>query len=236
MKPAVSVVIPWRGGCPNREEAFRWVLARYAESHPGWRIVVGSPGNDSWRKGEAVGRALCAASPGVVLVADADVWCDRLQEGVDQVLAGAPWSTPFSHVVRLSRPATRALLDGADRHALVANREAWLEWPYRHRTAGGAVILRREDARAVPIDPRFEGWGQEDEAWNVALATMLGPRQRLPGPLVHLWHPPAPRACREIGSETGLKLRGDYDRAAGNAEAMRAVLDAALTTPATSTC
>jgi hypothetical protein len=89
---------------------------------------------------------------------------------------------------------------------------------------GGVVVMRRETAQEVPIDPRFAGWGQEDHCLGFALHTLFGPCWRGTASLVHLFHPPAPRLDRKRGSGESWQLFRRYDRARRNPDHMRALL------------
>lgn len=102
-----------------------------------------------------------------------------------------------------------------------------IEPPYLGTEGGGIVVLRRELYEACPLDPRFVGWGSEDDSWGMALRTLHGPPLRIRQPLVHLYHPPQPRATRSWGSVEGRTLRKRYARASGNPSAMRSLIEEA---------
>jgi hypothetical protein len=72
------------------------------------------------------------------------------------------------------------------------------------------VVLSRESYAKVPLDPRFKGWGQEDESWALALGTLLGRSKRGLADLWHLWHDPAPRQSRDVGSQASMNLHRRY--------------------------
>lgn len=152
---AVSVVIPWRGGCPERERAFDFVRTQFAQKHPDWTLCVGTDASDGgWHKGAAVTDALASASGEIIVQADADVWCDDLAPAVAAVKNGAPWAIPHTLVKRLSSEATTALLTGQPwGHFPLAQQ------PYQGIPGGGMLIAPREVIRSIPIDPRFTGWG-----------------------------------------------------------------------------
>lgn len=216
---SVAVIVPYRDGCEHRARAWDWLRARYAAEHPGWELLDAA-GADPWVKAAAVMPAIAACHADVVIVADADVWCDELASAVDEVQAGWAWAVPHRGVHRLTDTGTAALLAGA----------LWEQQPLSERAylgllGGGIVIGHRDLLLSVPLDPRFVGWGQEDESWGLALATLLGPPHRGRGPLVHLWHPPQPRLTRRVGSDTGRRLRDRYVLANGDPNVMRALLN-----------
>jgi hypothetical protein len=205
VNPSVDVIVPWRGGCDHRSRAWAWVGARYAEVMPEARLVLAPAPAGPWCKGKAVAEAAALSTADVAVVADADVWCDDLPKAVAEVAGGTPWAIPHDKVLRLTADATVAVYDGAP----------WSERdveqrPYTGLYGGGIVALTPALLRAVPIDPRFFGWGQEDESWGLALHVLLGPPWRGDAPLLHLWHPPQERLDRRRGSREGWYLRRRY--------------------------
>lgn len=220
---SVAVLIPWRGGCPHRIAALGWVLARYVAL--GWPVIVGNHGEGPWRKALAVRAALERTDADVLVLADADCWTGGVLEAVERVEAGAAWAVPHRGVYRLTRAATAAWLAG-ERWADLADAPL-AEAPYRGFEGGGVTVVRREAYEACPLDPRFAGWGGEDETFGWALRTLYGPALRPTGyaPLVHLWHPEPQRATRSFGSLVGRDLRKRYARALNDPVAMTALLE-----------
>jgi hypothetical protein len=75
------------------------------------------------------------------------------------------------------------------------------------------------------MDHRFVGWGQEDQAWAIALKCLFGnPWRSQNGPLWHLWHPPQERMSREKGSLSSWDLYSSYRRLAANQKGMEELL------------
>jgi hypothetical protein len=216
----ITVVVPWRGGCEHRERAWGWVSSRYAQQHPQWDVVLAGAPSGAWSKARAVMPAVRHLADELVVVADADVWCAELEPAVAAVQAGAMWAMPHRQVIRLTETATAQL------HAGLA--EPWdlpAEQRYVGVHGGGIVIASRDVLLEVPLDPRFEGWGQEDQSWALALATLAGGCWRGTVPLAHLWHPPQQRASRARGSAANVALWTRYVAARGRPERMRELLD-----------
>lgn len=199
----VALVVPWRSGCPHRERAWEWVRGRLVEQHPGWDLVVGDGGTGPWRKGVAVAQALELTDAELLVVVDADIWTE-LGPAVRAVERGARWAIPHSRVHRLTAEASAEVLAGGP---LAGDLE---EAPYRGVAGGGAVVLHRSAWEQVPIDPRFAGWGGEDEAWAHALRRVVGRPVRLSARLWHLWHPPQERQSRRWGAPASQQLRTRY--------------------------
>lgn len=225
---SVAVLVPWRGGCPHREAAWEWVSARYAEHHPGWDLQRCEAPAGPWRKGAAVAPALEASRADIVVLADGDVWTDGLPEAVEAVVSGeAPWVCPHRLVHRLSEESTAAVLAGAGWQEL----EDFTQRPYEGFLGGGIVVASRETLLKVPIDPRFEAWGQEDESHAFALQALAGNPWRGAPDLVHLFHPPQDHRDRRRGSRENWALRQRYFKARRDPCAMRALIEEAVCQP-----
>lgn len=230
MTTPVTVIVPWEPGCPHRETAWAWVRSQWETEHPDWPIIEQRGNFPPWCKATAVLPAVEAAPDGIVIVADADVWSDGITAAVAAITDGSwNWAIPHRLVYRLNQPATAHLLEAspgpdATRDADLLDRSNLTQPPYRGVAGGGIVILTRTLALDIPLDPRFTGWGGEDHAWGYALRSLAGQPHRTPDPLVHLWHPPAPRIRRRVGSDTNERLRDHYWRARKNPARMRRLI------------
>jgi hypothetical protein len=221
-RKSVSVVIPWRPGCPHREAARAAVGERLAVAQPDWQVVDADCLDEEWNKAEAAITGVAASFGDVIVVHDADVWCEALPEAVQAVRNGAAWAMPHSQVYRLSPAATEAVLTKAA--TLDEARASTVERPYRGVDGGGIVVVSRATFEKVPPDTRFRGWGGEDESWAAALSTLAGPVWRGDAPLIHFWHPPQPRQSRSRGSEENYALHQAYRAARGNRARMLDVM------------
>lgn len=218
---SVAVLVPWRES-PQRARVWAFVRAKWKANFPAWGVVEGSCPDGPWRKGLAVADALANSVGDVLVVADADVWTDGVTEAVERVRAGAAWAVPHWQVCRLDQPSTEAVLNGSP----LRRPAGYDRQPYVGRIGGGMVVLSRALYERVPLDPRFEGWGQEDDAWAVALRAVAGKEWRGTADLWHLWHEPQPRMAYGKGSKEGVALLKTY-RDAAKARQIEAVLDEA---------
>lgn len=204
-RPEVSVLVPAR---LDRQRRDLWDFLRPRWEALGYEVVEGSCFGP-WRKADAVADALSHASSQILVVADADVWCDGVPAAVAKVKAGAAWAIPHYLVRRLTLPATlEVLASGA--WPTRRTTTTYAQPPYPGRPGGGIVVLSRESYERVPLDRRFSGWGQEDESWALALGTLLGKSWRGLADLWHLWHDPAPRQSRTAGNQAGVNLHRRY--------------------------
>lgn len=211
----VSVVVPMRGLDERRALLWEWVRARFAERHPDWQIVLGHDGRADGQpfcRSAAIIDGLRQADGGVVLITDADVWCDQFVAAVQAVADGADWCLPHGQYIRFTTEATDRILAGEDPAGLDLPGN-WEEEPYAQRP-GAVHAIRRDLALAVPPDQRFVGWGGEENAWGWALTALAGEPVRLDGRAWHLWHEPQPRQSRHVGNSANQALRQRYQRAA----------------------
>jgi hypothetical protein len=238
----VSVVVPWRSDHGPRAVVWAYVSAWWREHHPDWQLLVGEqPDGGPWCKAAAVAAALPSATGEVLVVADADVICDGVATamGAITVPPDAPaWAVPHRRVYRLTAAATTVVLAGgpmpdpgtaAARAAGRRPEPAGVEASYTGVAGGGIVVLPRDLYEAVPLDPRFVGWGQEDESWAWALTVLAGKPWRGTADLWHLWHPPVPigdggRMTRAVGNPAGYALMRRY-LSATTPDQMRGILD-----------
>lgn len=217
---AVAVVVPWRpGGCPHREAAWRWLRQHWASTYPGWEVIEGGCPDGPWIKALAVRDALAHTDADVIVLADADVWTEGVAAAVDVVAARGGWAIPHWKVRRLDEASTGELLAGAwfGPGASLARR------PYIGYPGGGISVLERELLDQAPLDPRFVGWGQEDQAAAAAWTTLGGKPWRGRDDLWHLWHPPQP-GPRPWGSPASAELWDRYRAAIGDAVQMTGLI------------
>lgn len=225
----VSVLVPAR---LDRQRQDLWDFLRPRWQAFGYEIVEGTCVGQ-WCKADAVADACSVARGDILVVADADVWCSGVPAAVDAVRRGAPWAIPHYQVCRLTLPATLHVLSTGiwpGRGTMIRRPDgppipAYARRPYPGRPGGGIVVLRRETYEQIPPDPRFRGWGQEDESWALALGTLAGRMWRGTADLWHLWHDPAPRQSSQVGNQAGFLLHRRYVQAARQPARMRSLVN-----------
>lgn len=208
--PDVDVLIPWRTDEGPRAEALYRLLIPWLNRKVmnGWYPVLVVAPDGPWSKGATLARASCVLSS-IVVVHDADVLCEGLPDAIEAVRGGAAWAIPHGDVIRLAS-------DGS------------VEEKHPGLAGGGIVVLTRKTFDECPMDPRFEGWGGEDESWACALTTLYGPPWRGDADLIHQWHPPAPRVSRRYGNRANEALRQRYLHANGHPDLMRRLVTEAV--------
>lgn len=220
---SVAVLIPWRdAGCKHRDRALVWVIARLAEH--GWPVILGHHHDGAWCKAAAIDDALTQTDAAVLVIHDADVWCNGLPGAVEAVQQGAAWAIPhraLKGIHRLTEDSTTRYLAG-DRDGLKLD-----ERPYDGVAGGGIAVVPRATYEACPLDPRFLGYGGEDESWGYALKALHGAPWRGTHTLTHLYHPPQERLTRQIGSNENHALRKRYARARFKPDRIAALIEEA---------
>jgi hypothetical protein len=210
----VSVIVPFRNDDVGyRGAAWHYVQCWWRRHHPGWQVVRGNLPDGPWIKALAIDDALARADGDVLVLADADVFGPGFSWAVDHVSRGThAWAMPHQRVHRLTLQASSELYAGGqlpnpgDRHRVHES--------YTGHPGGGAVVIPRASYQRFPMDPRFVGWGSEDDAAGMAWDVLLGPPWRPDqAPLWHLWHPPQPRIHRAWGSEASRDLCKRYKAA-----------------------
>lgn len=213
---SVSVIVPYRESDVARRISWRFLQGKWKAEHPDWQLVQDDCPTEEWVKADAVSEALKYAWGDIIVMADADVWCDGVSDAVRQVEScGADWAIPHLTVNRLTVAATLKVVMGDPF-------EYTLDEPsYEGVVGGGMFVMRRETYEQAPLDRRFRGWGQEDQSAGIAWTTLYGLPWRGIDPLWHLWHPPMERDSRAIGSKESRALWERYRSANHNRPRMR---------------
>lgn len=221
----VDLIIPYQGGGSLREANLHRLLDLWLDTFEGLRVHVGLLEEDApWCKGEALRRAAEAAEAPVRIVADADVWPDPacIAEAVRRLHSGrAPWVVPHGKVYRLDADSSRTWEPGGPRGT-------YERLPYQGVPGGGVFVIRPEDHRRVPMDPRFIGHGGQDIAWAHAADTLLGRHVRLRGPLIHLHHEVQPTKGDPVQGKANFLLMRRYAGAAGKPSQMARLVREAI--------
>lgn len=211
----LSVIVPLAGDCPHRARAWQWVRAQYN----GLEVCEGYGDPEAWCKADAVADGLSRSSGDLLVISDSDVWSEHLRSAIDAVESGEyQWAAPHRRVRRLTQTGTDQFLNGERDTALTSE-------DHHAVLGGGIVVLSRELYERCPLDPRFIGWGGEDQAWGAALRTLAGVPFVTRYPLWHLWHPPQQRMTRKVGNVANDELRGRYIGAKLQLRLMRELIE-----------
>lgn len=180
----VSILIPWRGGDPQRERVFEYVLAQWAQLPV--QVCIGEDDLDGpFNCSRAQNRAFKLADRRYLYMVGADTVPNRnsvffalnhLREPLYE-----PWIPVFSETAYYSQLSTNRILLGAD----PADEPLDYTLPF----CTGPVALTRDAYVATGgMDERFSGWGYEDAAFRQTLAGLFGAPPALPVTARCLWH------------------------------------------------
>lgn len=213
----VGLLVPWRPGDAHREAAWSLLKAHHLAAG---RTVIEGGCDGPWRKAVAIADALSRSTADLLVIHDADVLTDGLDEGIAAVHGGAAWAVPHWRVHRLA--------EGQQPGGVLA------QPAYPGYAGGGITVIRRDVYEDCPLDPRFAGWGQEDESLALALECLHGKPWRGSADLWHWWHPPQPRQSRVVGSDESKALHRLYKNSARNRTLMRELIEEAKSWQSTS--
>lgn len=191
----LSVLIPWGGDVADlwRARSFAWVMERYQNVLPDAEVVVGTSEQGQFNRSEARNHAFEQSSKDFLLVADADTLfhAEQIYHGLELLDQGAPWVIPYGigRYYNLSQGATERML-GLDPSSHIPEPSDPNEWEFALESWAGLLILSRAAWEKVGgYCTEFIGWGAEDNAFRHALDRRVGPFQRTPHWVGHLWHP-----------------------------------------------
>lgn len=213
-----SVCVPYRGDDDGwRDRNWAFVRDWWERSGIGPISTGDRPGafNRAAARNEA---ARAAGTWDVAVFADADTFMPDAQPILDAIALarGGGAVLPHDHYVALTSRGTSLLMRGDDWHG---------QTKYERVSAPlGIIVVSRAAWETVGgFDERWTDWGGEDVAFRIACST-LSTLTRLPGTLVHLWHPRDPAKSRYIASRGG-PLRDAYRKADGDPAALRKLLE-----------
>lgn len=182
----VAVVIPWRGGQPDRERHHETVRAHLRALLPDAVHLDVDSGHEPFSRAASrnLGVRLAQdAACDVVVLCDADTLVEEqpLRAAIDSADDGI-LHLPYVHFRGLSENGTRMYLGGTPGEAC--------ETDLAHAWATGGILVLTPSAwgRAGGMDERFIAYGFEDTAFRIAADALLGPTVKHEGTIWHLWH------------------------------------------------
>lgn len=212
----IPICVPYRGDGGHRDQSWAFVREWWTSLEIG-PVITGDVDGPFNRAAARNAAAHIAGSWDVAIFGDADTFMPdpapirRAIEGVDGRVV-----LPHDRYAALTSYGTRQLLRGRrwQRHVKYEREDVPL----------GIVVVSRQAWETVGgFDERFTSWGGEDVAFRSA-STTLSAVARIPGTLVHLWHPRDPGKAKYI-AERGGPLRQEYRSAEGDPIAMRKLLE-----------
>lgn len=221
-----SVLIPWRTDSDARERNLDFVLERFEILFEGRvEIILADSGHEVFNRGASRNEAFRAASCDRILIADADTPpMPAIDAAFDLVDTYDTYAYPYDWYYSLNDPATLRILDQGP--AATISAPSSRDCMFSMQSWAGAICMTAEMFRQIGgYDENFEGWGYEDTAFHLAAQTLVGAPYRVPGHVVHLWHPPAMEGTWDNFKNEKNKLLCDkYESFLGNREGMRTLI------------
>jgi len=226
------ILVPRRDDGGYRDELWTWTRAWWEREQSHMPIIEGYHTDGLFNRSAAINTAARIAGDwDVAVIIDADVICDpgRVKEAVS--IAAESGRMVLPHTVRLDlsrRGAELVRVRMLDPFALPETRSRHVHHIYSvengHPSVSSVVVVPRALWDTVGgFDEEFRGWGYEDTAFAAACETFAG-IERMPGAVIHLWHPTAREGKRGTPTHSLNSARGQVYRAAiGDKYAIRAL-------------
>jgi hypothetical protein len=217
-----TVLIPWRPQ-PSRVPAFDTVVAWYRGVFGDVDIRTVDSEDEVFNLARCrnLGIALVGNPDQVVIINDADTIPERdaLLEAVHSAATSGLVHLPYDEYRWLGAEGTAQLTAGADLDQA--------SFELVHGACSGVYVTTPATWWAHGgQDESFRGWGFEDAAWYLAHETLLGEEpRRHSGRVFALHHEAAAREGEQY--EANARLMEDYRAAAGDADAMRQLVESA---------
>lgn len=225
----LSIVIPYRPTSERRMEIMDWILDRYKKLFPYSRIIISDSDKDKdFSRSQSRNYGVDMVDTKYLLLADADtiVFRSFIELGLKDVKNGAGWVVPYGTwgFYVLNKSFSDKLLAG--RTDAFVTPDAF-EWDHQTQSWGGLILMETDSFHKVNgYDERFQGWGYEDNAFQRAMDTLVGPFSRVEsGWGAHIWHEaPDSETWRHPQINNNTRRLKDYIAAAGNQEKMLSVV------------
>lgn len=218
----VSLIVPWRGGDPNRERLWRFCRRYWTSHYPNFQLVTCDSGDEPFTRGRSINQGVEQAKGDILVIADADTLVAHVDEAVEIAERGE-WSIAYQpgQYCALTEQATEVLLKTDPRGQIrEPTREECRE---RITSYSGVLAMPREAFEKVGgFDPRHLGWGSEDLSFMFALDTLWKPCVRASGWAIAPWHPHLEEdRFDQPHFKANEALCKRYEGAYGNPSAMR---------------
>jgi GT2 family glycosyltransferase len=203
----LTILIPlWESKDPRRAELAVAVFSRLNCYYNGAvRYIVGGPNKS---RSATINWLAAQSQTEYSLVLDADTIPDKygIEQGVALMEAGVPWVIPYGEhsYYNLDKESSDRILENPC--GPIVN------YTFEHRLTSwsGAIMFRNSDFQRVGgFDERFIGWGHEDVAFMIRFNQEVGPYNRVPAKIYHLWHE---KGEDTFGSPDELRNRAIFEK------------------------
>lgn len=186
----VAVLVPRRSDNGRRDELWRFCRAWWEREHPTWEIIEGDDEPGLFNRSRSINTAAARTDADVLVIADGDVIPFEVDEAVK--VAGesgrACLAYQYGGYTPLNEAMTDRVLDGYDGRWDTPQGLSRKDQSPDH-VSSCVAVPRALWERTGGFDERFEGWGPEDRAFHHSCMVLGGGVARVPGKVIHLWHP-----------------------------------------------
>ncbi len=183
----VRFVVPRRADGGHRDRLWAYCQTRWREAFD-WPFAEGHHDDGPFNRSAAINDAAIGEWD-VVVIIDADVVIDPepVHAAVELAARTGNLVLPYTRRMLVGDKGTQAILDGYQ--------GSWVRFAKpdsnRGHCSSVVVVPRALWDRVGSFDPRFVGWGAEDDAF-LAACSQFADVERLAGDVWHLHHPPSP--------------------------------------------
>lgn len=184
----VVVLVPYRPSTPERVAAFSKVRTHMQHVLPDAPLHAVDDGGSPFSRAGSINHGVRNHQADIYVVPDADVLAPAAQIREAVNLAAEPGVVqPFDEYLYLTRDQSEAI----DPPDLPESPEvAWDTRPtVKVPLVGAFNVFSHRTWEATGGLLQLRGWGCQDLCWDAMCATFVAPMRRVPGPLLHLWHP-----------------------------------------------
>jgi hypothetical protein len=188
-KADVSLIVPWRGGDPDRERIWAWCRRYWTSHYPEFELIECDSGEEPFSRGNSRNQGVEQSHGKVLVIADADTLIAHVDEAV--AIAGrGEWCIGYqpSQYLALTQEATDALLAKDPTGPLKEPTRAECRETITSY-AGVLAMSRPAFDRVGGYCTAFHGWGGEDVAFMFAMDTLWSPHVRASGWAIAPKHP-----------------------------------------------
>lgn len=185
-----EIYLPWRdSGAQDRLRNMRHVKRELESYELGPVRLMDSEAKRPFSRAQARNDAVSNSTADVVVLCDADTlpMPDALASAIKGASESAVLHLPYTQYVGLTEKHAKAVTS----NKTGVDDMEWLETA-DHSIGGVWVIQPKAWWNAEGMDPKFTGWGWEDNAFYFASNTLNGDTVRHTGNIYHLWHTRAP--------------------------------------------
>lgn len=220
-----AFLVPRRSDRGPRDRLWRFTQKHWAQHLRSIPIVEGhDDGERPFNRSRAMNRARALTTADTLVILDADVLVnpEQVQATIEASRETGRFTIGYTTWAGLNREGTDRIVKGY--------RGAWephIEVRYTHSVSSLVAVPAALWDEVGGFDERFEGWGLEDSAFEVACNVLGGGTDRTDGFCWHLWHPRHEQLHGAKQLRANRVLYRGYTRARGSREAMLAALNKA---------